>query len=283
MIRFAVAEQRREIVAETQGYGVYLDNDSLIELARRRETRRRRFVDALRAKGTLLFSWVNAVEIAGPQGDSADAVRAFLDSIGPHWVLLESNAWKVGERERSRGATRAAVSEHFMHAYFEERSAALLPNGGTVADLPSADFFRLGTVLNWVHEKRDTIRGYGPKLDAALSCRLDELRTEYDRDTTALDRLLPPGPFDEHHPATFILVHLQRLLVLESKAYQFMPNDGLDFCHAVMAAAYGSVITLDKHWKRRIQNLPSANQLARVYYRPELDEMVSLLESLPFP
>jgi hypothetical protein len=283
MIRFVVAAQGHEIVAETQGYGVYLDNDSLIELARRCEPRRRRFVDALRAKGTLLFSWVNAVEIAGPQGDSAGAVQAFLDSIGPHWVPLESNAWKVEEREQSSGAIGAAVSEQFMGAYFEERSAELLPNGGTVADLPPDDFFRLGAVLNWVHEKRDAVRSYGPKLDAALRSRLDHLRTEYDRDATSLDRLLPPRPFDEHRPATFVLVHLQRLLVRESKAHQFMPNDGLDFCHAAMAAAYGSVITLDKHWKRRVQKLPSANQLARTYYRPELDEMVSLLESLPFP
>jgi len=170
-----------------------------------------------------------------------------------------------------------------MHAYFEERSGELLPNGGPVADLPCDGFFRLGTVLNWVHENRDGIRSYGPELDAALRGRLDHLRTEYDRDAASLGRLLPPRPFDEQHPATFVLVHLQRLLVLESKAYQFMRNDGLDFCHAVMAAAYGSIITLDRHWKRRVQRLPSANQLARIYYRPELDELVGLLESLPLP
>jgi hypothetical protein len=168
-----------------------------------------------------------------------------------------------------------------MRAYFEERSAELLPNGGPVADLVSADFFRLGAVLNWVHENRDMVRGYGPKLDEALRRRLDQLRVEYDRDATALDRALPPAPFDDDHPVAFVLVHLQRLLVLERKAYQFKPNDGLDFSHAVMAAAYGSVVTLDKHWKRRIQSLPSADHLARVYYRPELDEVVSLLESLP--
>jgi len=98
MIRFVVAEEGRDIVAETQGYGVYLDNDSLVDLAKRCEPRRRRFVGALRAKGTLLFSWANAAEIAGPQGDSADAVRAFLDSIGPHWVPLESNARNLGGR-----------------------------------------------------------------------------------------------------------------------------------------------------------------------------------------
>lgn len=109
-----------------------------------------------------------------------------------------------------------------------------------MADLSSEGFFRLGTVLNWVHENRAAVRSYGPELDAALRSRLEHLRAEYDRDTISLDRLLPPRPFDEQHPATFVLVHLQRLLVLESRGYHFMPNDGLDFCHAVMAAAYGS-------------------------------------------
>src|SRR5262245_51865738 len=140
MIQFAVTAQGHEIAAATQGYGVYLDNDSLIELAKRCEPRRRRFVAALRSKGTLLFSWVNAVEIAGPQGNSADAVRAFLDSIGPHWVPLESNAWTVAERAQSSGAIKAAMSEQFMAAYFEDRSAELIPNGGTVNGLPSDDF-----------------------------------------------------------------------------------------------------------------------------------------------
>ena len=280
MIRFASQNGNWRIVAETRGYSVYLDNDSLIEFAKRCPSRRQRFVNAVRSKGTLLFSWVNAVEIAGPQGDSADDVRAFLDSIGPHWVPLESNAWEVARRERAGLTTGVAVSERFMRAYFEERSAELLPKGEAVLDLPSEGFFRLGAVLDWVQENRHKVRPYGDELDDALRGRLEQLRAEYDRDTTSLDRLLPPCQFDPRRPATFVLVHLQRLLVREAKSYKFMPHDGGDFCHAVMAAAYGSVITLDKQWKRRVEVIPSANQLARTYYRPELDHLVSTLESL---
>lgn len=280
MIRFTSTNGNREIVAETRGYSVYLDNDSLIEFAKRCPSGRHRFVNALRSKGTLLFSWANAVEIAGPQGDSADAVRAFLDSIGPEWVPLESNAWEVARREEAGLTSGVAVSERFMRAYFEERAAELLPEGGAVLDLPSESFFRLGAVLDWVQENRDTVRTYRDQLDDALRGRLEQLRADYDRDTSSLDRLLPSFQFDAHRPATFVLVHLQRLLVQEAKAYKFAPHDGLDFCHAVMAAAYGSVITLDKHWKRRVEILPCADQLARTYYRPELDQLVALLESL---
>jgi hypothetical protein len=57
-------------------------------------------------------------------------------------------------------------------------------------------------------------------------------------------------------------------------------NDGLDFCHAVLAAAYGSLATLDRHWKRRVEQLPKPNNVARMYYRPEVDDLVAVLESL---
>ncbi len=280
MIRFTSENGNPEIVAETRGYSVYLDNDSVIEFARRCPSRRQRFVDAVRSRGTLLFSWANAVEIAGPQGDSADAVRSFLDAIGPHWVPLESNAWEVARREEAGLTSGVAVSEHFMRTYFEERAAELSPEGRAVLDLASESFFRLGAVLGWVQDNRDNVRAYGDQLDDALRGRLEQLRAEYDRNTDSLDRLLPPCPFHADRPATFVLVHLQRLLVQEARAYQFMPHDGLDFCHAVMAAAYGSVITLDKHWKRRVEILPCSDQLARTYYRPELDHLVSTLESL---
>lgn len=280
MIQFTSQDGKREIVAETRGYSVYLDNDSLIELAKRCSSRRQRFVDAVRSKGTLLFSWANAVEIAGPRGDSADAVRAFLDSIGPHWIPLESNAWQVARKEGDGLTTGVAVSERFMRAYFEERAAEVLPAGEEVVDLPSSGFFRLGAVLDWVQQDRDKVRSYRDELDDALRSRLERLKAEYDRDTTSLDRLLPPCQFDARRPAAFVLVHLQRLLVLEAKHYRFAPHDGLDFCHAVMAAAYGSVVALDKDWKRRVQSLPSANELARTYYRPEIDELVVILESL---
>jgi len=278
VIRFTSESGRREIFAETRGYSVYLDNDSLIELAKRCPARRQRFVDALRSKATLLFSWASAVEIAGPQGDSAEAVRAFLDSIGPDWVPLESNAWEVSRREEAGLTSGVAVSERFMKAYFEEQSEER--SSGGLPDLSAETFFCLGAVHDWVQENRDKVRSYGDQLDDALRGRLEHLRTEYDRDRDLLDRLLPSLPFNTHRPATFVLVHLQRLLVQEAKAYKFMPHDGLDFCHAVMAAAYGSLVTLDKHWKRRVESLPCATRLARVYYRPELDQLVDLLESL---
>jgi len=34
---------------------------------------------------------------------------------------------------------------------------------------------------------------------------MTRLRADYESDPGSLDRLLPPHPFDEHRPATFVL------------------------------------------------------------------------------
>jgi len=46
-----------------------------------------------------------------------------------------------------------------------------------------------------------------------------------------------------------------------------------------MASAYANFAALDKHWKRRIANLPKPNSLARIYYEPELALMIADVES----
>ncbi len=281
MIRFTIENGKPLCIAEVKDrFGVYLDNHSIIDLAKGDASSRERFVDSLRRGGTLLFSWTNAAELAGPQGASANAVRAFLDNIGPHWVPLELNPWTVVQREAAGLAAKAPVSEQFMEAYIQQRAYDLSPHGNKVLNLSPASFFRLGAVLDWMHENRDKIREDAARIDDELRGRLRTLRADYERDPPSLDQLLPPYQFDERRPATFVLVHLQRMLVRQAKAFQFKKHDGLDFCHAVLAAAYGSVATLDKHWKGRVENLPKPNLLAKIYYAPELDALVALLEAL---
>lgn len=259
---------------------MYLDNDSLIEIAKGSESRRQSFVQALVTKGALLFSFTNAIEVAGPQGRSADAVRALLDSIGAHWIPLEMNPYNVIRREQAGvSPNRSAVSETFMTAYFQRRAFDRSPNGSKVLDL-SDSFFRLGAVLDWAHENRDSIRSDADQIDQAVRDRIDATRADFDKDTASLDREIPPVAFDANRPATFAHFHLLRTMILEAKSQQFKPHDGLDLCHAVLGSAFGSVAALDKHWKRRVETLPQPNGLARIFYRPEVDDLVSPLQKL---
>ena len=274
MIRFSSENGNPVIIAETKGYGIYLDNDSLSELANGSASRRQRFLDALHAKATLLFSWANAIEVS-----SATAVRDFLNSIGPDWVPLELNLLEVAKREAAGLAWQAVVSPSFMQGYYEER-AHDLSQGRRVLDLSPEAFFSLGAVVDWVHQDRDTIRARAVQIDDALRGRLAALRADYERIEASLDQALPPCQFNEHSPATFVSIYLQRLLIQEARSHHFKSHDGLGLCHATLAAAYGSLITLDKHWKRRVLALPSSEKLARTYYRAEIDELVAMMETL---
>ncbi len=257
MIRFTSESGRPVCEAFAKGrYSVYLDNDSLITLAKTPNPEmRERFVAAIKNGGNLLFSLANAVEISGPQENSAEAVRSFLDSIGPHWVPIELNPMTVVNREQKVGAEQAVVSRKFMEVFVERRAYDLSPNGSLVVDLSPESFFRLGSVMDWVQEARDSIRADIRVMDEALRTRLQELRSEYEKDSVGFDKLLPAASFEEQQPATFVFVHLLRLLVKEAKAFQFKENDALDFCHAVLGTAYGSLATLDKQWKGRVARL----------------------------
>ena len=78
-----------------------------------------------------------------------------------------------------------------------------------------------------------------------------------DRDPAVFDHALPAAPFKSGYSTTFTLTQLTRALVLDSKAYQLKTGDGIDYCHAIIAASFARAATLDKAWKRRIEALPS--------------------------
>jgi hypothetical protein len=274
MIRFTTENGQPTCVAELGNrVAVYLDNDVVSELSRPGDLRTR-FIGAIRRRGTLLFSFANAIEVS-----SSDAVWSFLDEIGPEWVPLALSPWQVAEREKAGAGRSSPVSERFIESYFKERAYDLSPNGIRLLDLSAETFFRLSAVASWAQKGRDTARK-SMEIDEAIRKRIADERTAYDANADALDKSLPPIPFDANRPATFVLIHLLRTLVIEAKAYQLRPHDGLDLCHAVLAASYGELATLDEQWKRRVKGLPKPHELATVYYRPQVGELVERLEAL---
>ena len=172
MLRFLMRDQEPEIIAESEGVAVYLDNDSISNLATGAQSRRERFADALQRGRTLLFSWMNAVELW-----SSDAVRVFLDSIGPAWIPVEMNPWILVQREADGFAERTPIAESFMRAYFQERSWELSPGDNRVLDLSAETFFRLGRVVDWAREERKRqIHTSAPEMDSLLRDTLIRFR-----------------------------------------------------------------------------------------------------------
>jgi hypothetical protein len=271
-MRVTIVEGLPQFVAESTGpVAIYLDNDAIIELAKGPSERRDRFLQTLTAGGTFLFSATNAIEVGGPLGKSSATVRSFLGAIGANWIPLEMDFHAVMLRERE-GHQAPAVSQAFMEAYFKQR-AFEMDAGGQILDLTADRFFSLSPVVDWARESRDRLRSRTGEIANGLRTMVSRLRASYEQGEP-LDKLLPPITWDRRRPATFVCTYLLRTMVREAKAFQLTDHDGMDFCHAVVATAYGSIATLDKHWKRRVETLPTPNEAAVVFYRPELDEMV---------
>jgi len=272
------------VVATIRGVAVYLDNDSLIDIARGNPDRRARFTDAVRRKGSLIFSMANAVDLSGPTlSGTIDDIRQFLDGFENAWVPADLNPWKLSERELQGSSDGSPlVSPVFTETFFQQRAYDLSPEGSRVLSLAPDTFFRVSAVVDWAHQGRHIVRAQMEQIDQTLIESVRQMRKLFDEDPAALDREIPAIPYDKRWPATFVLRALMRLLVKEAKGYALKKGDGLDLVHAVVGAAYASVTTTDKSWKRRLVTaIPPELLTARLYYRRELDQLIDAVVQAP--
>jgi hypothetical protein len=258
--------------ASVSGPVIHLDNWAIGELAEGDPSRRRRFIDAMHSGMDLLFSVTNAAEISGPQGKSADSVRAFLDEIGPRWFPARLDPTEVVKRElMGESPGSVCVDEEFLKSYVADRMRS-----GKVIAL-SDDFFRLGPIVDRMGSQRESISRSSAQCDELLRNQMRAVREMSKRDPLWLDKKFPRIPFHTSRPACFVYLNLLRIMAVEGSSVK--PGDWMDFCHAVMACAFASFATLDKRWKRRVEALPKPNGLALIYSKPDLDAMVADIES----
>jgi len=247
------------------GLPVYLDNWAIIDLAKHDPSRRKRFIEAVHAGAELLFSFANVVELTGPKERSFHLVKRFLDDLGPHWVAIGLTPFTVTE-PNGLVSGETCISPALIEAFCRNRSAGY---SGKIMSL-DADFFRLGSVVDWVANSEVL-----PKRSAEFD---DLLRTVRDRRAAYERNPFLAQSFDPSKPASFAWFNLTKILIIESKSHQVEAGDGIDFCHAVMGSAFAKFATLDTNWKRRVEALPKPNRLARIYGPRELDQMVTDIE-----
>jgi hypothetical protein len=249
---------------------VYLDNFAVLTLAKEsRVGLRRQFIDALRRRGRLLFSITNFVELAGPQGHTVEQVRGFLKDVGSHWMPVEMDPYVVCERESRGNVLEPHASLGFIDAFMQQRFAELSEG----EEPQREDFFNLALVLDWIRADRDYWREQSRQMDEMMRRKIAEWRTDYDAGLRGIDQDAAL-PFEPARPATYVFLQMLQTLVRQAKSFAFKDGDALDLCHAVMAASYASFATLDRQWKARVEAMPEAARLARVYYAPELERFV---------
>ena len=275
----AVCGQNGELTCQgsIDGFPVYLDNFAVSFLARKSNPLRQRFLAALQNGADLLFSIANGIEISGAQGESALAIKAFLDDCGPHWYPVELSPDVVIDREQAGvEPSRCFFAEELLNAFFRNRTAGYTPGSGKVIDL-SADFFKLGMFVDWLEPERDYFLQQCRAFDDMLITSVGNLRAKHKKNPGWLDRTMPAPIFNPRMPAWFARNCLLRGLISDF-GFQVKKGDGMDFCHAVMASSFGTFASLDIQWKRRVDNFPKPNKSARIYHRNELEKMMTDIE-----
>jgi hypothetical protein len=276
MIRATANADGLTFHASVSGPVVSLDNWAFINLAKGDPSRRQRFLGAIHSGVDLLFSVTNAAELSGPQGRSVDVVRAFLDEIGPRWFPAKHDATEVVKLEiEGKAPDAVCIDQHFLKSYVADLLRPYTPGCGKVIGL-SDDFFRLGPIMDRVGPQRESIYKSSASFDELLKNKMRAVRALSKRDPLLLEKKFPWIPFNSARPACFAYFNLLRIMAVDASSLK--TGDGMDFCHAVMATAFASFATLDKHWKRRVESLPKPNRLARIYGPSELDQMVTDME-----
>ena len=253
-----------DVAAHARQPTIYLDQWALVRLSEH-SGRQNRLVNAFRNKGTLLISWTNVFELSGPQGASAAKISHLLDRIGEHWFPVEWNPFKVIKKEKElRQCTDSpCFSKSFLEAYYPHIHAGPL---------------RLSTVLDLINEDGgETAKRELGRLKKEAGDFVQDLKSCHPADATWLDKAFPPMTFDPVRPTAFVLTQLIRTIVTE-KGFPFTPNDGVDWFHATVPAAYGNFLLLDKNWTGRVRALALPPGRLHTYYEAELDDFLTAFE-----
>jgi hypothetical protein len=279
MIRATIISGEPSLEGSVNGIAIFLDNWAIKTLAKSDPGLGERFIAAVHKGADVLFSMNNAIEALGPQGNSSDAFKAFLNRLGPHWYPMTANYLRVIEREdKGLSPSECGYDGEMLVAYFQSNTANDAPGSGAVIDLSADRFFKLGNIIEFSADSRDHFVEQSADFDRTMKDYVIKLRAKYKKSPAWLDKALPSVPFHPSHAAKFAFVHLMRELITD-RGYQIEKGDAMDMGNAVIASAFSSFATLDKQWKRRVENLPQPNRNPRVYSQQELGTMIADIEA----
>lgn len=239
------------------GMLVYLDNCAIITLAKDTTGLRDLFLEVFSTGCELLFSETNAVEITGPSYErEIEQIRAFLDAIGPRWLLATLDPGEVMAREEDglRPPDSYIAPELLKALVGEDWNRQQAERGIISLD---ASTFRLSAFLDVLGPQREFLQTRKGEMDQHLMAAVAQHRKELKG-----GRIPAPDPvFHTSAPCSFAYKALLRQLVMD-RSRQVKAGDGMDLFHASLAAAFASVAVLDKGWAARVNDLPKPHALA---------------------
>ena len=247
---------------------IYFDQFALYHFSSR-PLDQERFLRLFERKGELLFSHINMFEVASLRGRSASLVRNFLAAIGGNWVPIEFDAFKVTTElltwSPNGGTPHPALGGSLLQTIYEA-------SPGPVDNIELA-----ALVDRFVAEDPRRNAEFMAFCKKTMAANIDVWRGRYLADPSNVEAQFPI--VTGMGPVMKIFTALLRVIVKESKSHAWMPNDAFDFVHCVVPLACSDIIFLDKHWKRRVQQLPADVQPKRIYYGQEVEDFLKDFES----
>ena len=254
-----------DLELQTRQPTVYLDNWAMARALARDDSRRTRFLDAFKTRGTLFFSWANVLELGDSIFSRSAPIRILFDGIGEHWFPIEWNPFACIRKEIAHvsGANSPALSESFLRAYYPQIHGRVLT---------------LSAVLDLLRQDNGAKAHAGQdQIKVTVRRFIDEVKQGHSKDPNWLEEKYPALPFDPQRPAVFVLGELVRALASEH-GFTFTPNDGMDLFHATVPVAYSDLVLLDKSWTQRVRAIAMPGRQLYAFSEPELDQFLDVFE-----
>jgi hypothetical protein len=234
---------------------IYLDHWALRLFSSDLELRQT-FLAYFKTKGTLLFSWANALEVSRNTGLSAGNIRLFLTEIGQQWFPVEINPIKVIRSETVSGNGNPCFAASFLEAYYPHIHNRHLS---------------LSTIVELTQDEE--IKSAALESLAKLKSSIGELFTQWRLENTDGMETIA---FNLDHPGEYVFNRFRQLIQKEN--FKIDTNDPLDFLHAVVPLAYADFVLLDKHWADLANKLKIPSPGALVYSSKQVDKLMKDLE-----
>jgi hypothetical protein len=261
------------LTPELTSPGLYLDYCVIGDLARNPALGGRLRDCLLEKEGTLYLSWAHLVELFGlGVGPTYNSIRSYLASFGGNFVLIESDAPKVIDREANwkPGKQNPVLDEDFLRCLASNWDGMSELDMSILLDIARKD-------KSLFAQYRTRHRRHKDNLKQTFDDARNRYRTDREvrrRINNAVYSYVPGTP-----PTEYIYNQMTRECIITHE--QFNPSDSLDFEHCVVSLAYCDYVVLDKKWARRCGKIIIPPTAATVFSSIEVEALLSRIESHP--
>jgi hypothetical protein len=225
----------------------------------------------LEKEGTLYLSWAHLTELFGfGFGPTYNSIRSYLASFGRSFVLIDSDAQAVIDREANwkPGKQNPVIDEDFLH-FLASSWDGMSNLDITILLDPAPSDKSVITQYQTQHRRhkenlKQTFDGFRNRY------RTDrDWRRKIDNEVYSYEPGTPP--------TDYIYKQMSRECVITNE--QFNASDGLDFEHCVVSLAYCDYVVLDKKWARRCKKIIIPPTAATVFSSIEVEALLSKIQS----